>query len=226
MKRSEINQIMRDALEFAESNGFRLPPFVRWTPGDWLSKGHEYDEIRDCMLGWDITDFGSGAYFKTGLLMITLRNGSYRLAQYAKPYAEKLLISGEGQVTPCHFHWNKVEDIIVRGGGNLLVQVYNATDDDRLADTPVEVFVDGLRKTVEPGAVVRLTPGESITLPSRQYHSFRGEEGFGKVLVGEVSRVNDDRSDNRFLEPAGRFPQIQEDEKPLHLLYTEYPSAP
>ena len=30
---------------------FKLPPFVYWTPEDWKSKGHDYDEVRDNMLG-------------------------------------------------------------------------------------------------------------------------------------------------------------------------------
>jgi D-lyxose ketol-isomerase len=46
------------------------------------------------------------------------------------------------------------------------------------------------------------------------------------VLVGEVSTINDDRIDNRFNPPVGRFPEIEEDEPPLYLLCTEYPPAP
>ena len=42
------------------------------------------------------------------------------------------------------------------------------------------------------------------------------------MLVGEVSLVNDDQNDNRFHEPVGRFPDIEEDEEPWHLLTTDY----
>ncbi len=42
------------------------------------------------------------------------------------------------------------------------------------------------------------------------------------VLVDEVSSVNEDESDNRFLENA-RFPEIEEDEKPFYLLCNDYP---
>ena len=42
------------------------------------------------------------------------------------------------------------------------------------------------------------------------------------VLAGEVSRVNDDHTDNRFLEKAGRFPAIEEDAPPLRLLVGDY----
>lgn len=38
------------------------------------------------------------------------------------------------------------------------------------------------------------------------------------MLVGEVSSINDDAGDNRFLNPIGRFPTIDEDEAPYRLL--------
>ena len=46
------------------------------------------------------------------------------------------------------------------------------------------------------------------------------------MLVGEVSSCNDDVADNRFFEPIGRFPAVEEDEPPYRLLCTEYPPAP
>lgn len=225
MKRTELNEIMREAVDFINKLSFKLPPFAFWSTEDWANKGHEYDEIRDNMLGWDITDFGSGDFKKIGLLMFTLRNGNYKLQKYPKPYAEKLLITEEEQVTPFHFHWKKMEDIINRGGGNLLVQVYNSTKEGEKADTPVLISCDGRNFEVEAGAIIRVTPGESITLPTGQYHKFWGEKGKGKVLLGEVSRVNDDTNDNRFYDTIGRFPTIEEDDKPLYLLGNEYPCA-
>jgi hypothetical protein len=77
-----------------------------------------------------------------------------------------------------------------------------------------------VRRTVEAGGVVTLSPGESITLPTRLYHTFWGAGS--RVLVGEVSMVNDDARDNRFYEEVGRFPAIEEDEPPLYLLVTDY----
>ncbi|MBQ9545407.1 MAG: D-lyxose/D-mannose family sugar isomerase [Clostridia bacterium] len=226
MKRSEINSIMRGAVDFMKEHRVFLPPFAFWGPDEWETKNSEYDEIRDNMLGWDITDFGSGDYYKVGLLMFTVRNGNFTDKKYLKPYAEKLLIVEENQITPFHFHWSKMEDIINRGGGNLLVQVYNSTPDEKLdKENPVSVNSDGRRYSVPAGSVVRLTPGESITLYPGMYHKFWGEEGKGKILLGEVSKVNDDRVDNRFLEKTGRFPEIDEDEKPFYLLGNEYPAA-
>lgn len=225
MKRSEINAILKETIAFLNEMNFKLPPFAFFTPDEWKSKGHEYDEIRENMLGWDITDYGHGDYNKIGLFLFTLRNGNLKKADNKKTYAEKLLISKENQYSPMHFHWNKMEDIINRGGGNLMIEVYNATDKEELADTPVTVLLDGCRKTVPAGTVLRLTPGESITLPPYQYHAFWAEEGHGTVLIGEVSMVNDDNTDNRFYEPQGRFPSIEEDEAPLYLLCNEYPKG-
>ena len=222
MKRSEINRIMKEAVDFITSRGFVLPPFVLWGADDWADKGDEYDELKRNMLGWDITDFGSGDFGKVGLLMITLRNGNMYNPKYIKPYAEKLLISEEGQLTPYHFHRKKMEDIINRGGGNLIVKLYNSTHDEKLADTDVTISSDGHNYTVPAGTVIRLTPGESITIAPGQYHCFYAEPGYGKVMLTEVSKVNDDRVDNRFLEEVGRFPAIDEDEKPLHLLSMDY----
>ena len=223
MKRSEINALMADAISFIDKMNFKLPPFAFFSPDDWAKKGHEYDEIRDNMLGWDITDFGSGDFNKIGLLMVTIRNGNFSNKKYVKPYAEKLLIVEDGQVTPCHFHWNKMEDIINRGGGDLVVKVYNSTEDGQLSDTDVDIYMDGRHFTVKAGDTVRIKPGESISIQTGMYHSFWAEGG--KTLLGEVSMVNDDNGDNRFFEPTGRFPEIEEDEAPLHLLCNEYPEA-
>ena len=221
MKRSEINKIILENIDFIDKMNFKLPKFAYFTPDEWKEKGSEYNEIRENMLGWDVTDYGHGDFEKIGLFLFTIRNGN--INKPGKSYAEKLLISDEDQYSPMHFHHNKMEDIINRGGGNLIVEVYNATDDDGLADTDVTVYIDGHTEVVPAGTKIRLTPGESITLPQRQYHAFWAEKGYGKVLIGEVSMVNDDNVDNRFYEPQGRFPTIEEDEAPVYLLCNEYP---
>lgn len=224
MKRSEINVVMRDAMKLFKEYRISLPPFVCWSPDEWKAKGEEAREIRDNMLGWDITDFGQEDFGKIGLLLITLRNGSQKNAElYPKPYAEKLMIVREGQITPMHFHWNKMEDIINRGGGNLIIMLYNSTKEEQMADTDVTVAIDGVKHVFPPGHKVCLKPGESITLTPGLYHRFWGEEGKGTVLVGEVSKTNDDTADNRFYDKVGRFPEIEEDEAPLYLLCNEYP---
>jgi D-lyxose ketol-isomerase len=225
MKRSELNGIISDAIDFMNSMNFKLPPFALWSPRDWAGKGAEYNEIRDNMLGWDITDFGHGRFEQLGLLLFTIRNGKRRSRTYSKPYAEKLLFVREEQITPFHFHWKKMEDIINRGGGNLLVTLYNSTSAGAFARSPVEVAVDGRNYRVKAGTTIALAPGESISLRPGQYHRFWGEKGAGEVLVGEVSAVNDDQADNRFHETMARFPRIEKDTAPRFLLCNEYPPA-
>ena len=223
MKRSEINKIMRSADDFIRERGFYLPPFAHWTPEEWRQKGPEAAEIAEHQLGWDITDFGSGDFQRTGLFLFTIRNGkSSNLAtMQGKLYAEKILIVDVDQVTPMHYHWSKMEDIINRGGGRLMIQLYNSTPDGGMDEqSDVVVSMDGIKRTFPAGGVAALRPGESITLTTGLYHKFWGEDG--RILVGEVSMVNDDASDNRFFDPIGRFPSIEEDEEPLYLLVSDY----
>jgi len=92
-----------------------------------------------------------------------------------------------------------------------------------MSDEAFTVKTDGVVRKLLPGGRIVLTPGESICLEQGMYHRFYGEAGKGKVLVGEVSAVNDDNTDNRFYNPVGRFPQIEEDVAPLHLLASDYP---
>ena len=225
MKRSEVNNCIRYMENRISKHGFALPPFCSWTPEDWQDKDHEYDEIRDNMLGWDITDFGQGDWEKIGFALITLRNGNQNDPKYKKVYAEKLLMLKEGQHAPMHFHWKKSEDIINRGGGTLIIHVYNDRGDGALDEGDVTVNADGRSYQVPAGTGVELAPGESITLWPHQYHDFDVKPGTGDVLIGEVSMCNDDNADNRFYEEMGRFPTIEEDEAPYRLLCSEYPAA-
>jgi len=227
MKRSEINAALKELEQMCHKYHCYLPPFCHFTPEQWETLGHEYDEVRDCMLGWDITDYGSGDFDRFGFSLITIRNGSRAMAEkYPKVYAEKLLYLKEGQCAPNHFHWYKTEDIINRGGGNVLIRVYNSLPGEEIDyNSPVTVYTDGLTRTVPAGTQIRLTPGESIYIPRYLYHDFAVEEGTGSVLLGEVSQWNDDNNDNRFVPPVGRFPAIEEDEPPYRLLCNEYPEA-
>jgi len=220
MKRSEINQKISEAKEFFDEMKFILPPWGLWRLEEWQQNREQCNEIIENGLGWDLTDFGSGDFAATGLLLFTLRNGN--ISKDHKTYAEKIMIVEEDQVTPMHFHWSKMEDIINRGGGNLMIQLYPSNESEEFADHEFKVSLDGIINTFQPGEVARLTPGESITLNQGLYHKFYGETGMGKVLVGEVSAVNDDNTDNRFHTEVGRFPDIEEDEPPVHLLVGDY----
>ena len=228
MKRSEINKALKELEAVCQKYHCYLPPFCHFTPEEWAKKGHEYDEIRDCCLGWDITDYGMGDFEKMGFSLITIRNGHQKMPdKYPKVYAEKLLYLKEGQYSPNHFHWYKTEDIINRGGGNVLIRVYNSNPDESIDyESDVTVHTDGRTYTVPAGTQIRLTPGESIFIQQYLYHDFEVEPGTGDVLLGEVSQCNDDANDNRF-NPVleGRFPEVEEDEPPYRLLCTEYPEV-
>lgn len=227
MKRSEINKALKELETMCEKYSFYLPPFCHFTPEQWQNIGHEYDEVRECMLGWDITDFGMGNFDKLGFSLITIRNGCRAMPdKYPKVYAEKLLYLKEGQTAANHFHWYKTEDIINRGGGNVLIRVYNSKEDESIDyESEVTVHIDGKAQVVPAGTQIRLKPGESLWITQQLYHDFAVEEGTGPVLLGEVSQCNDDNTDNRFNPAVGRFPEIEEDEAPYRLLCNEYPTA-
>lgn len=223
MKRSELNAIIQDALDFMDSKNMPMPPFAYWKKDDWKKIGLEYREIIDNMLGWDITDFASGDFKKIGLLIFTYRNGNFaNKAKYPKPYAEKLLLVQDGQELPYHYHWNKMEDIINRGGGNLLVELRESDENGEFTNEPVKVTLDGKIFTAKPGEVFKIKPGESITLLPGQYHRLIGEPGTGKVMLFEVSTTNDDTIDNRFYSAPERIPIIEEDVEPTYLIFKDY----
>lgn len=225
MKRSAINAAIQAMLEAAQAHRFPLPPFAQWAPSDWQNRGHAFDEIRQAGLGWDVTDFGKGDFQRWGLTLLTIRNGRHDVPD-SKTYCEKLMFCAPGQITPMHFHWKKAEDIINRGGGKLVCKVYMADEkSEQLTQKPVRVSLDGELREVHAGTALVLEPGQSVTLTPYLYHEFWADPAGGPCLLGEVSTVNDDARDNRFLEPLPRYPGIEEDAAPLRLLCNEYPPA-
>ncbi len=222
MKRSRINAIMEEAEAMIASHGFVLPPFAWWTPDEFRTKVAG-TRIAEAAMGWDITDYGQGDFDALGLFLFTVRNG--RLADLQRgggmAYAEKLLISRQDQISPMHTHVIKAEDIINRGGATLAVRLHGSDDAGGFAeDKGGTVHCDGVPRPFAAGEVLKLAPGESVTLMPGDWHEFWGEGG--DVLIGEVSTVNDDRTDNIFREPIGRFAEIEEDAAPRHLLVSDY----
>ncbi|WP_377513058.1 D-lyxose/D-mannose family sugar isomerase [Octadecabacter sp. R77987] len=225
MKRSRINAIMAEADEMIRSYGFVLPPWAYWTPDEFKARKDQAHAVITARNGWDITDYGAGRYDDMGLFLFTLRNG--RLADLQRGggmcYAEKLLISKQDQLSPMHTHVIKAEDIINRGGATLVVELYGSDAQGNFDETAGgTVWCDGLRRDFAPGEKLKLAPGESVTLMPGDWHAFWGEGG--DVLIGEVSTVNDDETDNIFREPIGRFAQVDEDDPPTHLLVSDYKS--
>lgn len=225
MKRSEINQIIEAADDFIRSFGFLLPPFAYWSPGEFLARRDKISGIVDARLGWDITDYGAGQFDRLGLFLFTTRNGSQVELQAGGGmcYAEKIMISRQDQISPLHRHFLKTEDIINRGGAILAIEMFESDVDGQPSDTaPVPVTCDGVAREFAAGHVLMLEPGASVTLRPGNWHKFWGEGG--DVLIGEVSTVNDDETDNLFVDPIGRFSEIEEDTDPLHLLVSDYPT--
>lgn len=218
MKRSEINAIIREAKAFFDAHQFHLPEWVNWTPEEWATKGDECQEIWHNELGWDVTDFAKGDFDKEGLTLVTIRNGNVKRDN--KTYCEKIMYVREGQITPTHFHWRKMEDIIHRGGGDFCIKLWKADAEEQPMDVPCSVQIDGVTTVVPAGEVLRLKPGQSISFEPYMYHQFWSENG--PSMIGEVSTVNDDAADNRFLESPGRYPHIDEDEPKAFLLCNEY----
>lgn len=221
MKRSRVNEIIREGDAFIRSFGYRLPPFAYWTPEDLAERRPE--GIVSARLGWDITDYGLGRFDELGLFLFTVRNGfAEDLARGGgRIYAEKIMISRRDQLSPMHRHAVKAEDIINRGGGRLVLKLHASRPDGGIdPDAPVTVPCDGVERSLPAGGLLSLDPGESVTLLPGIWHAFWGEDA--DVLIGEVSMVNDDLTDNIFADPIGRFSQIEEDEPPLRLLVSDY----
>lgn len=226
MKRSRINEIIREADAFIRSFGYVLPPFARWTPEEMKARRAEISPIVERRMGWDITDYGQGRFDEIGLFLFTVRNGIADDLRRGRGmlYAEKIMISRRDQLSPMHRHYTKAEDIINRGGGRLVLELFMPDADGRIdPETEVSVLVDGLIRRLPAGGQLALEPGESVTLLPGVWHAFRGEGG--DVLIGEVSTVNDDLSDNWFRDPIGRFSEVEEDEPPFRLLVSDYDRA-
>lgn len=193
MKRSTINRAYRQASRCFARHKWALPPKPRW----------------------DITDFGLGRFDRSGLVLVNLAT--------EPEYCEKLMYARRRQVTPAHTHAKKKEDIICRAG-RLTVRLWPTKPDARgrcpEGTGTFSVPVDGRPRRLRPGARLTLAPGSRVTLAPGIWHAFwpASEE----CIIGEVSTANDDLHDNFFVDPQiGRFPGIEEDEKPLVRLISE-----
>jgi D-lyxose ketol-isomerase len=221
LRRSEIEAAIDAAVALAAEHRFPLPPFAVWSRERWLERAGELRVPLERGLGWDVTDFGRDDFARTGLTLLTLRNGTLaeQAAGLGQTYAEKLLHVRVGQETPFHLHRRKTEDILNRGGGELVVELVHPDE----PEAAVRALVDGVPRTVPPGERLRLGPGEGVQVPRGIRHRFWAEGS--EVLGGEVSSVNDDEGDNLFLVSAPRYPGIDEDVPARRLLVGEYPSV-
>lgn len=223
MKRSEINSHIRWAEAFLARNNIRLPELAYWSPDELRARRESLASVRRLELGWDITDFGSGDFARVGAVLYTVRNGLADDPSVGVPYCEKYILMRDGQRLPNHYHVFKSEDIINRAGGDISVWLWNADPKTgRMLDTDVRVMMDGIEHVVRAGSETVIRKGCSVTLSPYIAHVFGPTAGTGDVVVGEVSKVNDDHTDNFFLDRVARFADIAEDEPAYRLLCNEY----
>lgn len=171
MKRSEINQLARDARACFESHGWALPPNPRW----------------------DVTDFGLGDWRSFGLVLVNLAE--------EPEYCEKVMYAKRGMVTPMHSHKKKKEDIICRWGvlqiliqpGETGIVRVNGSDTD-LGASAILALQAGERVTLFPGMLHSFEPlteeciiGEVSTANDDLHDNF-----FEDSRVGRFSEVEED----------------------------------
>lgn len=222
MKRSEINAALVWAKDLLAKNNIRLPGFAYWTLNDWKAHQDKIGSIEKTMLGWDITDYGTGKFDEIGCVLFTMRNGVQEDPSVGVPYCEKYLLFKAGQRLPNHYHIYKTEDIIVRAGGEMAIRLFDTDAAGEITDKPVTIFRDAIPYTYRSGEEFYVTAGNSVTLSPHMAHIFGTKAGTGDLICGEVSKVNDDNTDNYFLEHTARFADIEEDEPILHPLCNEY----
>lgn len=225
MKRSEINAAIQWAERLCEQHHITLPDFARFAPDKSLFLAPSRTNLVKTMLGWDVTDFGSGDFTREGAVLFTVRNGSVHESGVGTPYAEKYIFLKDGceQEIPLHYHVEKTEDIINRAGGVFCCQLAARGEDGAPDFTkPVRVLRDGTYYDAAPGEIIEITTGNSITLEPFVYHRFFAKTGCGDLVIGEVSKINDDNTDNVFAKQSERFCAVIEDEPHYRLLVNEY----
>lgn len=180
MRRSRIHHAVAEALDSFTAAGWALPPQPRW----------------------DVTDFGLGDFERFGLTLVNLAT--------EPEYCEKLMYARRGQITPCHAHHRKKEDIVCRRG-ELVLRLWPQRPGGGTASKGFAVAINGEPAAVEAGAPLRLPAGWRVTLTPGIWHEFFASSEH--CILGEVSTANDDLHDNDFLDPqVGRFTAIDEDE--------------
>jgi D-lyxose ketol-isomerase len=180
MKRSEINGVIAAASSFFKQNGWVLPPNPKW----------------------DVTDFGLGSFFNSGLVLVNLAE--------EPEYCEKLMYALGNQVTPSHTHKKKKEDIICRTGV-LIIQLWSQNPAKEKTRDSFNIKINGNYRPVTSGDKITLLAGERVTIVPGIWHEFYAASE--ECIIGEVSTANDDVNDNFFSNrEIGRFSEIIEDE--------------
>ncbi len=221
MRRSEINRYIKEAVVFLEKMYFKLPAWAYFNACDWENINPEYGGIVKNNLGWDVTDFGSGKFKDIGVVTFTMRNHIFDETSETGRYAEKVIIIRKNQLTPLHYHKEKTEDVINRGGGKLCVKLWLSDDNRGKSEKSFTLEIDGISRKIIPGEILKINPGESISIKPGIYHTFWAE--IDMVMAGQISSAEVDHQDTFFFENYRWKVEIEEDEKPDYFLYHEYP---
>ncbi len=163
---------------------------------------------------WDVTDFGLGNFNEKGLVLINLAAEN--------EYCEKLMYAKRGQTTPHHYHKKKKEDIVCRTG-ELAIRFWKNHPGEQISSN-IEIKRNGVFQLVQEGVEVVFAAGERVTIEPGVWHLFYPVSA--ECIIGEVSTANDDVNDNFFWDEAiGRYPEIEENEKPEVRLVSEKTQA-
>lgn len=218
MKRSTINANLTWAAALLREYRFSLPAFAWWSAEEWMANREALDVVRAVRLGWEVKDFSE----ELGATLFTLRNGRHDDPSVGVRYCEKVILFRDGKRLPLHYHRQKTEDVINRAAGVMQLRLYNTTPSGELdRESEVHVRQDGILRRYQPGESVFIAPGNSTTLTPGLAHTFGPAPG-SSLIVGEVSTVNDDLTDNIRFETVPAPTPIEEDEPLLWPLCTEY----
>jgi len=135
MKRSHINQLIRQASDCFAKHCWTLPPNPRW----------------------DVTDFGLNQYERYCLLLVNLAE--------EPEYCEKLMYARKGMTTLAHCHRKKKEDIISRWGTlriQVWSGFPGKSDGEKFTvfvNNEPRSVISGESVTINSGERIRLVPG-------------------------------------------------------------------
>jgi D-lyxose ketol-isomerase len=211
VKRSFIDGRIEAMLKLCDRHGVTLPPFAFWDAAAFRKQSEAAALIAARGMGWNVVEFKPGAFATEGLTIFTLRMGDWREAESkgGRLYAEKAIMSDDGQRAPHHYHVAKTEDIVNRGGARFVVELFKVDRNGAPTRDRFRALKDVMMLDLGPGDEIRLEPGESLTLEPFVAHAFWAEGG--TALAGEISLANDDTTDNYFLPPLAPFDPIGED---------------
>jgi len=166
MKRSFIDARVEAMLALCDRHGVRLPPFALWGEAEFRANADAARLVAARGLGWNVVEFRAGAFATDGLTLFTLRMGDWTglEAGRGRLYAEKAIMSQDGQRAPHHYHVVKTEDIVNRGGARFVVELFKVDRNGEPLKERFRAVKDVTALDLGPSDRVRLEPGESLTL--------------------------------------------------------------